>query len=104
MALVDLDQDGKADILVAANGGDVADEPNMFYTIDADGNFGTEQVMDSGTDMEGSLYIAVGDLNNDGYQDVVVRNSNAADVYYLWNPDTNLFRSGSGTGELFPGE
>jgi hypothetical protein len=94
MGLVDLNQDGKPDILVTANGGDVVNESNMFYTIDQDGQFGNGQVMDAAGQERGSLYLAVGDLNGDGFEDVVVHNSLANDVYYLWNPTENKFDAG----------
>jgi hypothetical protein len=94
MGLIDLNEDGKPDVLVTANGGDVGDEPNMFYTIDADGNFSNGQAVDAAGEERGSLYLAVGDLNKDGYEDFVVHNSEANDVYYLWNPSLNRFDSG----------
>ncbi len=101
VALVDINSDGALDLL-AANSDNNATTPgqhNYFYL-----NSGSGSLKD-GVNMEliagptgNSVGMATGDLNGDGFVDVVVRNglsgnatTTAADVIYIWDNDAHAF-------------
>jgi hypothetical protein len=70
-ALLDYDNDGRLDIYLVQNGGPDG-PPNRLYHQEADGTF-RDVSKGSGLDVAGhGMGVAVGDVNNDGWPDVLV--------------------------------
>ncbi len=77
VAVADLNHDGKADIVIAINGGGVNGDGMVGVLLgNGDGTFQTAVTYDSGD--TGSLSVAVADLNGDGKPDIVVANCSAS--------------------------
>jgi hypothetical protein len=71
-ALFDFDNDGRLDIYLLQNGGPNSRSTNRLYRQEADGRF-TDVSAGSGLDIAGhGMGVAVGDVNNDGWPDVLV--------------------------------
>jgi hypothetical protein len=71
-ALFDFDNDGRLDIYLIQNGGPGSRSTNRLYRQEADGRF-TDVSAGSGLDVAGyGMGVAVGDVNNDGWPDVLV--------------------------------
>jgi Domain of unknown function (DUF4347)/FG-GAP-like repeat/Bacterial Ig domain len=85
MALVDLNDDGYLDLVEVNRDGS---QPNYFYINDGTGGF--LQGVQMGNDSRQSYSLAVGDVNGDGLEDVVVRNRYSSDLVYIWNPALGL--------------
>ncbi len=95
LALVDIDQDGNMDLVTAnANLSGYNYQDNMYYMSDLSGFFLNGVSMEdlTGSWSDDSISIAVGDLNGDGYQDVVVRTANSVGEVYLWDNDAGGFQ------------
>ncbi len=107
LALTDLNHDGLSDLVTAnSNGSSGGNQPDLFYLGDPNTFFRDGVTMDTYAGGSGdSVSLAVGDLNNDGFEDVVVRNGqNGYDMVYLWdsanqvfNPVSQLSGTNSGT-------
>ena len=71
-ALFDFDNDGRLDIYLLQNGGPHSASKNRLFHQEADGRF-TDVSAGSGLDVAGyGMGVAVGDVNNDGWPDVLV--------------------------------
>ncbi|HEV3259540.1 MAG TPA: CRTAC1 family protein [Gemmataceae bacterium] len=71
-ALFDFDNDGRLDILLLQNGGPKSGATNRLFRQGSDGRF-TDVSAGSGLDIAGyCMGVAVGDVNNDGWPDVLV--------------------------------
>jgi hypothetical protein len=71
-ALFDYDNDGRLDILLLNNGGPGSKATNRLYHQGRDGKF-TDVSAGSGLDIGGyCMGVAIGDVNNDGWPDVLV--------------------------------
>jgi hypothetical protein len=70
-ALFDFDNDGRLDIYLINNGGPTG-APNRLFHQEPDGRF-TDVTAGSGLDVAGwGMGVAIGDVNNDGWPDVLV--------------------------------
>src|SRR5690242_688794 len=75
-ALFDYDNDGRLDIYLLQNAGTDSHSTNRLYHQGADGRF-TDVSKGSGLDFAGYCAgVAVGDVNNDGWPDVLVTQCN----------------------------
>jgi hypothetical protein len=71
-ALFDFDNDGRLDIYLLQNGGPKSGSTNRLFRQLADGRF-TDVSAGSGLDIAGyGMGVAIGDVNNDGWPDVLV--------------------------------
>jgi hypothetical protein len=71
-ALLDYDNDGRLDVYLLQNGGPGSRSTNQLFHQGADGRF-TDVSAGSGLDVAGyGMGVAVGDVNNDGWPDVLV--------------------------------
>jgi hypothetical protein len=71
-ALFDFNNDGRLDIYLIQNGGPNSRSTNRLYRQEADGRF-TDVSAGSGLDIAGyGMGVAIGDVNNDGWPDVLV--------------------------------
>src|SRR5438094_859888 len=71
-ALFDFDQDGRLDIYLIQNGGPESKSTNRLFHQEADGRF-ADVSAGSGLDVAGyGMGVAVGDVNNDGWPDVLL--------------------------------
>jgi hypothetical protein len=71
-ALFDFDNDGRLDVYLIQNGGPDSHATNRLFRQGADGHF-TDVTAGSGLDITGyGMGVAVGDVNNDGWLDVLV--------------------------------
>jgi hypothetical protein len=71
-ALIDFDNDGRLDILLLQNGGPGSKSTNRLFRQGADGKF-TDVTKGSGLEVSGyGMGVAVGDVNNDGWPDVLI--------------------------------
>jgi hypothetical protein len=71
-ALFDFNNDGRLDIYLIQNGGPNSKSKNCLYRQTADGRF-EDISAGSGLDIAGyGMGVAIGDVNNDGYPDVLV--------------------------------
>jgi len=81
----DYDNDTDQDLYVCASN-DLPSEPNAFFVNNGIGNFTEPYVLSGGLggiDHEVSHVSAVGDYNNDGFQDIVVTHNGLAN-FHLW--------------------
>jgi hypothetical protein len=71
-ALFDFDNDGRLDIYLIQNGGPGSPSTNRLFRQGSDGKF-TDVTKGSGLDVSGyGMGVAIGDVNNDGWPDVLV--------------------------------
>jgi hypothetical protein len=71
-ALFDFDNDGRLDVYLLTNGGPQARSTNRLFHQEPDGRF-RDVSAGSGLDIGGyNMGVAIGDVNNDGFPDVVV--------------------------------
>src|SRR5262245_9313952 len=71
-ALFDFNNDGRLDIYLVQNGGPNSPSTNRLFRQEADGRF-TDVTAGSGLDITGwGMGVAVADVNNDGWADVLV--------------------------------
>jgi hypothetical protein len=71
-ALFDFNKDGRLDIYLLQNGGSNSKSPNRLYRQTDDGHF-ADVSAGSGLDIAGfNMGAAIGDVNNDGWPDVLV--------------------------------
>ncbi|MBI5570842.1 MAG: VCBS repeat-containing protein [Desulfomonile tiedjei] len=94
LAFADLNGDGNLDLVAAkSNGATNPDVNSNYYIGNGNGTFlnGVALQYLTGSAAGDSVVLATGDLNHDGFADVVVRNgiagatSTQADAVYLWN-------------------
>ena len=90
----DLDNDGEFDFLYAARGTGRADDTDEGKLSIRRGlgnwKFGPEIKLDAGIS---AYYVETGDLNNDGYVDILVPNELGTTVSYWMNPGKTVFDS-----------
>jgi hypothetical protein len=88
----DLDQDGRLDVLYTARGSGYKDDltQGRLYIRRGLGEwkFGPAIESDAG---RSAYYVEMGDLNNDGFPDVIVPNEHDTGVTYFLNPGKNVF-------------
>ena len=71
-ALLDYDNDGRLDIYLVQNAGPNSGVTNRLYHQESDGHF-RDVTAGSGLDISGrGMGVAIGDVNNDGWPDVLV--------------------------------
>jgi hypothetical protein len=71
-ALLDYDNDGRLDVYLIQNGGPKSQSTNRLFHQEADGRF-KDVSAGSGLDIAGyGMGVAVGDVNNDGWPDVLI--------------------------------
>jgi hypothetical protein len=86
-ALFDFDKDGKLDVLLLNNGGPKG-RPNKLFRQQSDGTF-KDVSAGSGLDFAGhNMGVAIGDVNNDGWPDVLITQYNGVKL---------LLNNGNGT-------
>jgi hypothetical protein len=77
----DFDNDGRLDIYLIQNGGPNSSSTNRLFHQEADGRF-TDVSKGSGLDIAGhGMGVAVGDVNNDGWPDVLVTQFGGARLF-----------------------
>jgi hypothetical protein len=80
-ALFDFDNDGRLDIYLIQNGGPKSGSTNRLFRQGADGRF-TDVSAGSGLDIAGyGMGVAIGDVNNDGWPDVLVTQFGGARLF-----------------------
>ena len=81
VALFDFDNDGHLDIYLLQNGGPNSTSTNRLFRQGSDGRF-TDVSKGSGLDFAGhSMGVAIGDVNNDGWPDVLVTGYDGARLF-----------------------
>src|ERR1022692_4872205 len=98
IAVADVNGDGKLDLLVANECGNLSGCPNGVVAVllgNGDGTFQTAHTYSSGGDL--SLSIAVGDVNGDGKPDVLVGDACASDSNCANGVLAVLLGNGDGT-------
>lgn len=92
VAFTDLDNDGRLDLLYTARGsgyeGDLSRGRLSVRRNLGDGKFGPAIESDAG---KSAYYVETGDLNDDGFADIVVPNEHDTSVTYFLNPGPALF-------------
>src|SRR5579884_2029063 len=89
-ALFDFNKDGRLDIYLLQNGGPKSNSTNRLYEQTQDGSF-RDVSKGSGLDIAGyNMGVAVGDINNDGWPDVLVTQYN--DIKLFLNQGNGSFR------------
>ncbi len=90
VALFDYDNDGRLDIYVIQNAGANSPSKNKLFHQGSDGRF-TDASAGSGLDVAGrGMGVAIGDVNNDGWPDVLV--TDLAGVRLFLNEGRGTFR------------
>lgn len=80
-ALFDYDNDGRLDIYLVQNGGPRSKATNKLFHQEKDGRF-TDVSKGSGLDIAGhGMGVAIGDVNNDGWPDVLVTQYGGARLF-----------------------
>lgn len=80
-AVFDFDNDGRLDIYLVQNGGPNSASRNRLFRQGADGRF-TDVSAGSGLDIAGyGMGVAIGDINNDGWPDVLVTQFGGARLF-----------------------
>jgi hypothetical protein len=94
VALADLDNDGKLDLLYTSRGSGYRGDTKVGKLLIRQGlghwKFGPAMESEAGPS---AYYVETGDLNNDGYLDILVPNEHAPSVYYFINPGDPLFEN-----------
>jgi hypothetical protein len=81
VALFDFNNDGRLDIYLIQNGGPDSHSSNRLFRQEPDGRF-TDVSVGSGLDIAGyGMGVAVGDINNDGWADVLVTQFGGARLF-----------------------
>ena len=75
---MDLDRDGDLDLV---EGND--EQPNLIHLNQGEGHF---SAMALGEEALDSYCVAIGDMDGDGYDDIVIANSGAANQVFLVRP------------------
>jgi hypothetical protein len=93
----DLDNDGQVDLLIAARGtgrpGDTSSGKLSIRRGLGNWKFGPERKFDAGIS---AYYIESGDLNGDGYTDILIPNELGTTVSYWLNPGKSIFDESQG--------
>jgi hypothetical protein len=80
-AVFDFDNDGRLDIYLIQNGGPKSSSTNRLFRQGTDGRF-TDVSKGSGLDIAGyGMGVAIGDVNNDGWPDVLVTQFGGARLF-----------------------
>jgi hypothetical protein len=96
VALFDYNNDGRLDIYLVQNAGKVSSSRNALFRQEPDGRF-TDVSKQSGLDATGwGMGVAVGDVDNDGWSDVVLTEFNAVRLFH--NEGSGAFREVSDSG------
>jgi hypothetical protein len=92
VALADLDNDGRLDLIYTARGSGYEGDTSLgkLYIRQGLGNwqFGPALEVEAG---KSAYYVATGDLNNDGFLDLLVPNEHDSTVSYFLNPGKEMF-------------
>lgn len=95
--LADLDNDGRLDLLYTERGsGYRGDLPSGYLCLRqglGDWKFGPAVELAAGPS---AYYVETGDLNNDGFLDIIVPNEHAQTVQYWLNPGKQIFKDPRG--------
>ncbi|GEM_PF-2116503 len=96
LELVDVDQDGTYDFLVTANSDDFSGDPNLIYAINPDGTFedGVRLTNASGDHSLDSYKVVTGDMNGDGYVDLIFGNQGDNATIHFWDESTGQYEAG----------
>ena len=98
LALLDYDNDGRLDLYFVQNAGADSESRNQLYHQESDGRFKNVSA-GSGLDVTGrGMGVAVGDVNNDGWSDVLVTEFSAARLFL--NQTGGRFREITGEAGL----
>jgi hypothetical protein len=96
VALLDYNNDGRLDIYLVQNAGSESSSRNAIFRQETDGRF-TDVSKGSGLDVTGrGMGVAVGDVDNDGWSDLVLTEFNAVRLFR--NEGNGTFREVSGAG------
>ncbi len=97
-ALFDFNKDGRLDVYLLQNGGPKSGSANRLYQQMADGTF-RDVSRSSGLDIAGhNMGVAVGDINNDGWPDVLVTQYRG--VKFFLNNGDGTFTDATGAAGL----
>lgn len=89
-SFLDADNDGDKDLLVASNGTLSSNtQTTTYYEQDTDGTYSIPTNTGLENDQEWSYGSAIGDINNDGFPDVIVLNALNHPIYLLENNISN---------------
>ncbi len=99
-ALADLDNDGKAEIIIGTNNFRVCPNPYLFYVLKGDGTFYPGWPVETTDNIASSP--AVGDLDGDGFLDIVVGTGNY-DEHCQQAADGNKVYAWDRNGQPLPG-